>query len=100
MRTIRRAFELLGLDGSLLRHGIRRETFLAPTASNYRRFPRGEDARPDYYARPLSFLSEEFLKRWLVPRSMRIDDWRDWKRRDTWKQIAENTGWVMNLIAF
>jgi hypothetical protein len=35
MRTIRSALEELGLNGDLLKHGLRREVFLAPLAKNW-----------------------------------------------------------------
>jgi hypothetical protein len=80
MRTIRRALERLGLPGDLLRHGIRREVFLAPLSISWRAFLRGEtnNARP--YDYPLDKLADHFRNRWAIPRSVRQPEFREWQR--------------------
>jgi hypothetical protein len=92
LRTIRRGLDLLGLDSQLLRHGIKREVFLAPLASNYREFLRGDAGRPTYYHRDLLGLTEFFKQRWMIPRSERISEWREWTRKNTWQTIVDNCG--------
>ena len=71
MRTIRVALNQLGLDPDLVRHGIRREVFLAPLASNWREFLRGETSRPRWTSYPLHQLRDHFVHRWAIPRSQR-----------------------------
>lgn len=100
MRTIQKAFDRLGFEGDPLLHGIKRETFVAPLASNYREFLLGQNKRPEYYHRDLGAMTEFFKERWMIPRSQRIDDWRGWTRSKTWRLIAENCELDMNLIMF
>ncbi len=100
MRTIRRALDLLGLDGDTLWHGIKREAFVAPLALNYRKFLQGKDNRPDYYHRDLRVIGDFFKERWMLPRSQRIDDWRPWTRSQTWQRIIENCALPSNLLLF
>jgi len=99
MRAIRRGLDLLGFDGNSLWHGIKREAFLAPLASNYKEFLRGENSRPQYYHRDLAAIADFFKERWMLPRSERVNEWKNWTRSDTWKLIAENCGWAINLMA-
>jgi hypothetical protein len=90
LRTIRRALDLLGFNGDLLRHSISREVFAAPLASNYREFLRGDHKQPRYFQRPLQMLVDAFKERWMIPRSQRLNDWSAWTRRDTWEVIEAN----------
>ena len=90
LRTIRRALDLLGFNGDLLKHSIEREVFAAPLASNYREFLRGEHKQPRYFRRSLKMLAEAFKDRWMIPRSQRFNDWSEWTRRDTWEAISAN----------
>jgi hypothetical protein len=80
LRTIRLALERLDLDGDLLRHGIRREVYLAPVAIGWRAFLRGEtDAiKPRDY--PLECIKTYFRDRWAVPRAGRRPEFKGWSR--------------------
>lgn len=83
MRVIREALRILELDQNLLRHGIPREIFAMPLYENWRAFLLGEahaceGTRPD--ARTIASAA---LKRWVIPRSVRCPDYRDWRRIDT-----------------
>lgn len=98
MRTIRRAFDLLGFDGNTLWHGIKRETFVAPLASNYRSYLLAKDKTPDYYHRRLMSIAGFFKARWMTPRSQTIDDWRSWTREQTWQRIAENCEFPLDML--
>jgi len=104
MRTIRQALNLLGFQRDLLRHGVKREVFLVPLAKNYREFLRGVNGEElIYYNRNIEKLTQFFKERWMIPRSKRIDDWKEWTRYDTWRIIKENCGnndWVVNLKMF
>lgn len=71
MRALRMGLEYLGLDAGLLRHGIARQVYLAPTASNWRAILRGEHSRARWFADDLEKLSAHFRDRWAVPRSIR-----------------------------
>jgi hypothetical protein len=78
IRTIRKALEELGLSGDLLRHGIRRQVFLAPLASNWAEFLRGEAEVVEPIGRPLTSLVRYFLDRWAIPRASRRPHFKDW----------------------
>jgi len=94
MRTIRRAFELLGFDMDLLRHGLQREIFLAPLAKNYRDYLTGTHNRPRYYKnRRLSEINSFFKERWMIPRAGRVDRWIEWTHHNTWERIVKNCNW-------
>ncbi|HEX6947169.1 MAG TPA: Druantia anti-phage system protein DruA [Acidimicrobiia bacterium] len=81
-RVIRTALELLGIDEDLLRHNVRREVFLAPVASNWDEFLRGETDRPLRLNLPASDLSAYFVERWALPRSERRPEYRNWDWSD------------------
>jgi len=71
MRVVKRCLVQLGLPQNLLRHGIKREVFVAPLAENSREFLRGEACQPLYYSRPLENIFTYFRERWLLPRAAR-----------------------------
>lgn len=75
IRTLRLALEKLDLDGDLLRHGIKREVFVAPRAMGWRAFLRGETERLHWFDYPLDDLAEFWRNRWGVPRSLRDESY-------------------------
>lgn len=77
MRTLRVGLEFLGLDPALLRHGIAREVFIAPTASNWRSVLRAERSRPTWLDDDLVSLSKYFRERWAIPRASRMPEYRN-----------------------
>lgn len=89
-RTIRQALSLLGFEGDSLKHGIKREVFVAPIATNYMEFLRGDATKPVYFQRDLSDLATFFRERWMIPRSQRVFEWCNWSREMTWSKISEN----------
>jgi hypothetical protein len=81
-RTIRKALEQVGLPGDLLRHGIRRQLFIAPVAHNWAQYLRGEAEVIDSSARRLDQLAGYFRERWAIPRAGRRPQYRDWDHDD------------------
>jgi hypothetical protein len=73
---VRKALPLLGLSRELVYHGVQREIFLAPLASNARPFLRGEHDRLWSYGRTAEGLFQWFRERWLLPRAARDDRYR------------------------
>jgi hypothetical protein len=71
IRTIRTGLEALGLDGDLLRHGIRREVFLAPRAMAWRAFLRGDSEYLRWFDYPLDDMAAYWRERWALPRAAR-----------------------------
>lgn len=69
---LRKALPLLGLSPDLVYHGVQREIFAAPLASNSLEFLRGGYDKLQYYDYNIEELFNWFRERWLLPRS-----WRD-----------------------
>lgn len=80
IRTIRTALVQLGLPGDLLRHGIRRQVFVAPVAHNWAEFLRGDTSVVHSSAEPLENLADYYRKRWAIPRAERRQQYKSWKR--------------------
>ncbi len=71
-RVVRAALEEIGLSGdSVLRHGIEREVYAMPLATNWKGIllGRGKKARPCVL--PAAEIAEFCLQRWIIPRSER-----------------------------
>lgn len=81
IRTIRAALEALGLDGDLLRHGLKREIFIAPRGDEWTSYLRGETDRLDSFDTPLDDLAEWWRERWGIPRSKRDPRFMHHKRQ-------------------
>ena len=83
IRVIRQALRSIGMDPNLLRHGISREVYGLPLASNWQSYLRGEtdDAVVD---RPSAVeIAETAKRRWLVRLSRGRPDYRRWTFEDT-----------------
>lgn len=78
LRAVRMGLQLLGIDTALLRHGIAREVYLAPTASNWQEILRGEQTRARWFRDDLGELASYFRERWAVPRASRYPDYRSY----------------------
>jgi hypothetical protein len=74
----------IGLSTKLIYHGIQREIFVAPLASNAQQFLRGEIGQPDFFDWPANDLAKRFLERWLIPRAQRVPEYRSF-RRETYR---------------
>ena len=83
LRTIRAAFDALGFDADLLRHGVKREVFVCNVAVNAGKVLRGESTKAVY--RHLGTVKEVGAlarERWLLGRAERVPEYRDWKVDD------------------
>lgn len=69
--VIRRSLQDLGLPPDLMYHGVRREVFVAPLASNVREFLKGESQRLRFHRLTMDVLFDRFRERWLLPRAER-----------------------------
>jgi hypothetical protein len=90
MRTTRAALEILGFEADMLRHGIEREVFLCQLASNALSILRNGRGRPNLS----SLLSAEevaqlAVERWMLPRSQRMPQFREWKRENIRELLGE-----------
>jgi len=81
-RISRMCLESLGLGKILQQHGIAREIYAIPLASNFREFLLDETKTPHYYNRPFDPMVSFFRERWMVGRAERCPDYKGHKRQD------------------
>ncbi len=89
MRAVRQSLTMLGMDPSLLRHGVKRQVFLCRLAENANAVLRGTEESPDYSG----LLSAEevgpaAVERWMKPRALRDPSFRDWTAEDTYRLLV------------
>jgi Druantia protein DruA len=72
----------LGLPRELNYHGVRRQVFAVPLASNTREFLRGEQSRLRSYGHAADELFGWFRTRWLLPRADWDERYREVQRED------------------
>lgn len=83
MRTIRSALRELGVNESVLRHGIQREVFLCTYAANAMRILATGKGRPDLSTLlPAAEVSALARERWMAPRALRRPEFAHWRRSD------------------
>lgn len=78
IRVIRQATVELGIDVEVLQHGIRRQVYVVPLASNTREILMGGAKRPAYIVKPVEEVAAYWRERWAVPRAERFPEWRRW----------------------
>ena len=80
-RTIRVGLGELGISELVLRHGIKREVFLCPFGKNALEILRSGRGRLDLSdVRTVAEISDLARERWMIPRSARRSEYRDWRR--------------------
>jgi hypothetical protein len=85
--VLKKSLIALGISSEWVYHGVRREIFVAPMATNTRQYLIGEHKRLRYYDRPAGEVFGHFRERWLLPRasrdqryrSVRVEDLRLWR---------------------
>ena len=82
-RVIRQSLKALGMDAALLRHGISREVYCMPLAKNWREYLTWESDNCAIERPCARDLTHAALERWVVPRSIRRPEFRNWDARDT-----------------
>ncbi len=80
IRVARQCLEGLGLTGDLLRHGISREIYAVPLASNYLQFLTGQHQRIRSFDLPFEALSAHFKDRWMRGRAQRRPEYKDFRK--------------------
>jgi hypothetical protein len=91
MRVAWQALADVDLDpGKLLRHGVAREIYAAPLASNWREFLCGQDSSCIVQRSTAEKIGRLVVSRWLLPRASRKPDFRDWTRQQTWAALTES----------
>jgi len=88
-RAIRAALQIVGLDRDLLRHGIQREVFFCPLATNAEDVLKNKSTIADYgdllSVREVGDLA---VARWVAPRAERNPGYADWKREEFIKIVT------------
>jgi Druantia protein DruA len=69
--VLKKSLIQLGISSEWVYHGVRREIFVAPMASNAREYLRGDHKRLRPMDRPVEELFKYFRERWLLPRADR-----------------------------
>lgn len=83
LRTIRTALRQLGINESVLRHGIQREVFFCPLAENAQHILATGKGRPDLSTlKTVEEISSLARARWIEPRATRRDEYKAWRRED------------------
>ena len=81
IRVARTGLKSLGLDpDDVLKHGIQREVYAMPIATNARAFLAGADEEPVFDYKSADEISELARQRWLVPRGNRRPSYREFRR--------------------
>lgn len=86
---VRKALIKLGFTQEMLNHGIQREVFVAPLASNAREFLGGGHPRPRYRRLTFARAAEFWRKRWLLPRAERDASFREFTKT-RWPKLFDN----------
>lgn len=82
IRAIRKALEIIGMNGDILRHGIAREIFAMPLAANWKEYLQGKDADCILDRPSVGEITEACLDRWIKPRAMSRPEYKLWSRED------------------
>lgn len=92
LRTIRAALGQLGINESVLRHGIQREVFFCPLANNATHILETGCGLPDLSnLRTVAEISDLARERWIEPRAISRNEYKLWNREDIPRLIrAEN----------
>ena len=80
---IKKCLPALGLSSEWLYHGIAREVFVIPLASNTRNFLQGKQPELICYSQSEEEIFEYFRNRWMLPRFARDRRFRSWSK-DEW----------------
>ena len=90
LRVVRAAFSRLGLSQNILNHGIQREVYAVPLASNADRCLRGEVKRAKWQLYSTREIGDFCVQRWMVPRSEWDHTYLDITREQTLNKLIHN----------
>ncbi|KRB96408.1 hypothetical protein ASE11_17720 [Hydrogenophaga sp. Root209] len=81
LRTIKVALKEIGINESVLRHGIQREVFISSFCKNSISILKKGKGKPNLDdLKTVDEISELAKNRWIVPRAERRDDYKQWDR--------------------
>ncbi len=94
MRVIRQTLHEIGVNPDTLRHGISREVYVVPLAYNAVDFLGGRTQ----HLRPISAPSAKIVayckNRWIVPRALRDERFRDFRPENLVRELKQTAGLV------
>jgi len=90
IRITRKCLQKLSLPPNLLQHGISREIYLIPLASNYKEFLKGKDQNIERINLPFNELVALFKERWFYGRAKRRPEFREFKHTSIPNLINSN----------
>ena len=79
IRVIRQAAVELGVPEECVLHGIRRQVYVIPLATNTRAFLCGHSQAPEYKTTNVEDIAAFWKERWGRPRAQRCPEWMDWQ---------------------
>ncbi len=91
IRLARVGLGMLGLDPDLLRHGIAREVYVMPLASNSREFLCGTAEEAHLDRPPVSEIASAALERWVLPRAARYPAYVSFERGELHERIQPSS---------
>lgn len=81
--VVKKALQHLGLNDALMYHGVKREIFVFPLATNTREaLSKGDELTP--YSESAEYIAEFWKLRWMFPRAVRDDRYKSFIR-DSWR---------------
>lgn len=82
IRVARKGLETLGMNADeVLKHGIRREVYALPIATNCYEFLSGRDREPSIDCLTVNEIASLARERWIVPRSNRMPQYQQFRRQ-------------------
>jgi hypothetical protein len=84
-QTMVRALNKLGFSSDILKHGVKRESFIFPLIHNLTEYMSNPAIEPNFRNLPFEELVAYWRERWLIGRVERVNGWQDWER----EQIKE-----------
>jgi hypothetical protein len=90
-RVLRVGLKYLGLDEELIRHGIHREVYAMPMASDFKDFLCGRIHESNLLRPSIETISTAALDRWVVPRSNRYQQYQQFQRNQILERIRIGT---------
>ena len=92
LRTTRAALSALGFKDDMLRHGVQREVFMCQLAANAAKILQTGKGRPDIAALlSAKAIAELAINRWMIPRSIRRPEYRNWDATDLVELFGNQT---------
>ena len=90
IRLIREALKSVGFKRQHLNHGIQREVFAIPLASNFREILTGSAKRPKRNLLTSEEIGRFCVQRWMYPRSQRDDTYKSITCEQTYDRLMKN----------